>query len=346
MPLLKSNQASTGLSDYDLRPAEVPVLLMVYRRPELTKKIITRLRELGVQNLFVSFDAPANPDEIRLVAEVKKVVESGVDWECSLSTNYRETNEGLRLAVVSAIDWFFSHVSEGIILEDDCLPSEDFFRFCAEGLTLYRDDERVFHIAGDNTADVSIEQAWSYCFVRYPHIWGWATWRRAWAKYDRDLAMWEAFSREGMVESLFPLDAERRVWEPIYNRLSRKGIPDTWDFQWSATVAMNDGLSVQTIPNLVSNLGFGDGATHTKKPGRRSNRSAQSLGKIVHPPVVYRHAHAESQIFHNTHLGVAIPSFKRIVRKRVRRASAWIMSVFRFRVRQLRGLVSFETRIK
>ena len=160
-------------------PKHVPTLVVAFRRPDLTSKLIDRLREIQVQTLFVSVDAPSTPNERVLVEAVLRVIQSEIDWACEVTVNRRTINHGLRVSMTESIDWFFSHVSEGIILEDDCVPSIDFFSFCADLLPRFRDNPRVFQVAGDNSADVSIAQDWSYCFVRYPHIWGWATWKSA-----------------------------------------------------------------------------------------------------------------------------------------------------------------------
>jgi len=308
---------------------DVPVLLIVFKRPVLTRQLINRMRELGVRNLFISSDAATGPENSDLVAEVRDLLRTEFDWECSVSLNLREKNVGLRASMVSSIDWFFSHVEEGIILEDDCLPREDFFRLCADLLPRFREDPRIFQIAGDNTADVSIRQDWSYCFIRYPHIWGWATWKSSWARYDRDLVLWAKFKASGMIKSLFPEPLERKIWEPVLDRTLEPEGSDTWDFQWLATLVMNDGFSVQPLVNLVSNTGFGEGATHTKIVGVRSNRVTSSLGEIRHPSIIYRHMEAERQVVMNTHRALAIPTGVRLFKKRIQKGSRWILRVAR-----------------
>jgi hypothetical protein len=310
--------AGVGAGEYSSHK-DVPVLLMVFKRPAHTTVLLNQLRKIGVRQIYVSSDAANREEDEVPVDEVRKILGEGFDWDCSVSFNFREENRGLRDAVTSSIDWFFSNVKEGIILEDDCVPSEDFFRLCASLLPRFRNDSRIMHIAGDNTADISIEQDWSYCFVRYPHIWGWATWKSAWKLYDRDLEMWADFKACGMTPSVFGSDAERRVWEPIYNRLLKSGIPDTWDWQWSASLAMHDGLAVQPIVNLVSNTGFGPQATHTKKPGKRSNRRTGSLGVIKHPSIKTRHVDAERQIFSNTHKELGSSKLIRFLKTQVRK---------------------------
>ncbi len=300
---------------------EAPVLLVVYNRPKQTKLLIDRLREAGVRKIYVSSDAAADQQDVRRVNDVRRLLQCEFDWDCQVSINLRERNRGLRHSMTSAIDWFFENEDEGIILEDDCLPHIDFFEFCSVLLSRFRDNPRVMHIAGDNSAGVSIDHSWSYCFVRYPHIWGWATWRRAWRLYDRNLELWADFKSNGMIPFLFNNPHERRVWEPIYDRLRAKQSPDTWDWQWSATLAMHDGLAAQSLSNLISNTGFGPDATHTKRPSRRANRSAQALGTIEHPPLIFRHLDADRQIFRHNGKVLGFGWFLGFLKSKVR---AWV----------------------
>lgn len=279
------------------------VLLVVWNRPWETRRALDAIRAARPARLFVAGDGPRGATDEGPVSEVREIVDAMVDWPCELRTNYSPTNQGCRIGVTRAIDWFFSEVEEGIILEDDCVASPDFFSFCDEMLERYRYSDRVMHVAGDNTARVKIEQDWSYCFVRYPHIWGWATWRRAWAAYDRELSKWAAFRDSGQLSDLFPEIDERQTWVPIFDRLHDEGQPDTWDWQWAATCMMADGLAVQPTANLVSNVGFNERATHTRKENSRSNMEHEAVFPLRHPPVVYRHRDAERQIFLNTQSG-------------------------------------------
>ena len=153
----------------------IPILFLVFNRPETTALVFQEIRKVRPQQLFVAADGP-RPDrtgEAEKCAEVKKIV-AAVDWPCEVKTLFRDNNLGCRVAVSSAINWFFENVEEGIILEDDCLPHPDFFRFCNELLDYYRNDERIMHIGGNNFQFVNKYGKSSYYFSHYAHIWGWA----------------------------------------------------------------------------------------------------------------------------------------------------------------------------
>jgi len=277
-----------------------PVLLIVWNRLDETRQALEAIRAVRPTQLYVAGDGPRTCEEAKATTAVRELVVEMVDWPCELKMSYSEINLGCRAGVTRAIDWFFENVSEGIILEDDCVAHPDFFFFCDEMLSRYREASQVFHIAGDNTPLVRIEQNWSYCFVRYPHIWGWATWRRAWNEYDRDLDLWATFRATGQMNHVFEQRDEYETWVPIFDTLRSEGQPDTWDWQWAATCILRDALCVQPTVNLISNVGFNELATHTRRQSPRSNATTQSIFPLTHPPVIYRHREAERQVFLNS----------------------------------------------
>lgn len=265
-------------------PETPPVLLTVWRRPESARRVVDALRVARPARLFIASDGPGDEHDEALVLETRREVLAGVDWNCEIETLHRERNLGCRLAMAGAIDWFFDRVPEGIILEDDCLPHPDFFPYCAELLARYRDDYRVMHIGGDNSTGLDWEGEESYRFVRWPQVWGWATWRRAWRHYDRDLTAWAVATRGWRARRVIPDAIDRETWMPILRKLRETGEPDTWDYQWVATNLRLGGVSIVPRSNLITNTGFGAGATHTHDPGHaRAHRPTQPLLPLVHP---------------------------------------------------------------
>lgn len=269
-----------------IRPTP-PVLLTVWRRPEATRFVLDGIRRARPAQLFVASDGPREDEHEQLLVEAtRQVVARAVDWDCEVATLHRDENLGCRLAMSGAIDWFFDNVPEGIILEDDCVPHADFFPYCAELLERYRHDDRVVHITGDNSIALTWEGGDSYKFVRWPLVWGWASWRRSWIHYDRDLEAWTAATRGWRARRVLPDPIDREVWLPLLARLRDTGEPDTWDYQWTATVLRRGGLSIVPRVNLVTNMGFGPHATHTfDQDSPRAHRPAAEILPLRHPSV-------------------------------------------------------------
>jgi len=265
-----------------------PVLLLCFNRPDTTQRVLEAIATYRPAHLFVACDGPRDhvPSDAELVAEVKKVISDGVTWDCDLKTFYPDRNLGLKRGVVGAIDWFFDHVTEGIILEDDCLPHPDFFGYCDELLERYRDDERVWAVQGDNSLKMRLSGNASYGFIPYALIWGWATWKRAWQHYDGDLDNWKKIRDTKEVTKLWPDRIERKIRSESLDKMLED--PDvTWDYQWMFTVSYHRGLTIFPRRNLVSNIGWDrPDATHTTGSGSRQNSPTSSILPLIHAQTV------------------------------------------------------------
>lgn len=236
-----------------------PVLFLVFNRFGNAKKVFEEIRKAKPSQLFIAADGPRNIREKEKTDAVRKYILKNIDWKCKTKTLFRDKNLGCKYAVSSAIDWYFDNVERGIILEDDCLPNQSFFRFCQEMLEKYEDDERITQISGTNVEGVSNVKE-NYFFARTFNAWGWATWKRAWKKYDLEMKEFEKIkgNRKIKYENV-PFKGLRG--KRLYRLLKTNKI-DTWDYQWIYTCMMNSGKCIIPKINLVENLGL-SGGTHT-----------------------------------------------------------------------------------
>lgn len=289
----------------DGTPADTPLLLIAWRRPHTLRQVINAIRPVAPTRLFVACDGPnANrPGELEKVSATRAVIENEVDWPCQIERLYSDTNQGCRLGVSRAIGWFFEQVEEGIILEDDCVPHPDFFPYCTELLAHYRHDTRVWCISGDNFQNGQWRGDGSYYFSRYPHCWGWASWRRCWQHYDADLHLWPALKASGLLSSVFENPREARYWARIMDRLLQEGKPDSWAYRWTFTCFANGGLTALPNLNLVENVGFGEDASHTISEGSTgsslSRRAEHPSGLLPlrHPKFTVRNLVADAHAY-------------------------------------------------
>jgi hypothetical protein len=267
-----------------------PVLLIVFNRPDLTQQVLDRLQEVGVKNLFVVADGPRNDnsDDEEKCRLTRETVEK-ISWECNFKTLFRNENVGCGKGPSEGISWFFDQVEEGIILEDDCLPSISFFRFCAELLEKYRFQDDIMHISGNYFLGDKLKTDDSYYFSALPNAWGWATWRRAWQKFDFGIHDFPEFEKTKKIQQVFKNISVRNYWIGRFRMTFRH--PEKvnwWDYQWFFAVWNNNGKAIAPTANLVSNIGFRDDASHTKDNSSYfSNLPALEIkGVIVHPLVV------------------------------------------------------------
>lgn len=260
-----------------------PVALIIFNRPEPTARVFEAIRAAQPRQLFIIADGPrvGKVGEAERCAATRAAV-AQVDWECEVHHNYSDVNLGCRQRVSSGISWVFEHTEEAIILEDDCLPHPTFFAFCAEMLERYRHDQRVSSISGNNFQFGNQRAPYSYYFSRYTHIWGWATWRRAWAGFDPQLTLWPQVKASGVLKNLFAEPELADFWGARFQSILEGR--DTWDFQWQLHTWLQGGLNVLPNVNLVTNIGFGADATHTHAVNRLANIPLGVLDFPLHHP--------------------------------------------------------------
>ena len=265
------------------------VLFLVFNRPETTIQVFETIRQAKPPRLYVAADGAREDKEGELekVKQVREIVNQ-VDWDCEVKTLFRDKNLGCKIAISSAIDWFFEQEEMGIILEDDCLPHPTFFRFCEELLEKYRDDERIAMISGNNFQFGRKRTNYSYYFSRYPHIWGWASWRRAWKNYDVDMKIWSEIRNGNWLQDLFKDKKSVQYWVNIFEK-TYQGKINSWGYRWTFSCWIQNALTVIPNVNLVSNIGFGMDATHTKATTKLSNISTSPIEfPLKHPNFIIR----------------------------------------------------------
>ncbi len=256
---------------------------MIFNRPDPTRQVFDAIRAAKPSKLLVVADGPRadKPGEAEKCSATREIIDD-VDWDCDVQRNFSDTNMGCRLRVSSGITWAFELVEKAVILEDDCVPSASFFHYCAELLDHYESDERVMMVSGDNFLFGNPATADSYYFSRYPHVWGWATWRRAWSKYDLHMTRWPEIRDKKLFNQYFPKMSERYYWESILQHVYDGNI-DTWDYQWAYSIWANSGLSITPARNLIQNVGFHSTATHTKRDNVYSSYSSLTAEELSFP---------------------------------------------------------------
>lgn len=274
------------------------------------------LLEVKPKHIYVAIDGPRShiPSEKQLVSECYEIF-TQLPWQASVNFLKRDKNLGCRESVSSAITWFFNQVEQGIVLEDDCIPSEDFFSYAETLLEKYKNDDRVMAISGDNliSYDPGIG---SYFFSRYCHIWGWASWRRAWKFYDVKMTYWPQDRESGLLETLFSNRREVEYWKNIFDR-THAGKIDTWDFQWIHTIFRKSGMCIVPKVNLVRNIGFDERATHTKHDMNLSLQAMDLPSPLAHPTeikICEKFDEIESKRFFRAH-----PQYMSLMKKSLRK---------------------------
>ena len=263
---------------------QTPVVFIIFNRPDTSERVFAAIAKAKPPVLLVIADGPRTdrPGETERCATTRRILE-GVDWPCKVMTCFSDVNLGCKDRISSGLNWAFTQVDEAIILEDDCLPEPSFFQYCETLLEHYRSDTRVAMISGDNLQFGQKRTDASYYFSRFNHIWGWATWKRAWQHYDLDAEVWPAIRDGGELDLLVPNLSERKFWHGVFQAVYERRI-DTWDYQWILTSWSQRMMTILPSVNLVSNIGFGPGATHTQGDSPYSCLPVEPIAfPLVHP---------------------------------------------------------------
>jgi hypothetical protein len=271
-----------------------PVLFILFNRPDKARRVFEAIRKARPKKLFIAADGPRHekPGEKELCEKTRMIV-NDIDWDCEVRTLFQDRNLGILHGPHSAIDWFFDNVEEGIILEDDCVPDQSFFRFCDVLLDKYRNDNRVMQISGNNFQSGIKRGNGSYYFSKFNHLWGWASWRRAWKLNDIKMTTFPEFKSSERIKDVWDNKKAQRHWLRTLERMYNHEL-HTWDYPWLYTFWSNSGLCILPNENLVTNIGFGDDATHTKSVNKTlANLKTNTIGEIKHPTFVLQDKEAD-----------------------------------------------------
>jgi hypothetical protein len=236
-----------------------PVLFLTFNRLNVTKKVFAEIKRAKPKELFLASDGPRNKKEAKKINEVRRYLLNNIDWNCRIEKLFHNKNLGSRIATPFAITWFFKSVKCGIILEDDCLPNQSFFKFCQDMLEKYRDESRVSSICGYNPLSI-FNDGEKYLFSRQFYCWGWSTWQDRWDERDLKLKKYFEIKKKGRLSEFYPNLFERMILykkvKNCINESSNGKLLKHWDIPFGISARLNNLVSVVPSKNMVENVGF------------------------------------------------------------------------------------------
>lgn len=271
-------------------------LFLIFNRLDATKRVFEAIQKAKPSRLYIAADGAREQKrgENEKVKATREYVVANIDWDCKVKTLFRDKNLGCKIAVSRAIGWFFENEESGIILEDDCLPSQSFFWFCEELLEKYKNNKKVMHISG-NQFIPNFDSSESYYFAKIEHCWGWATWADRWKYFNCDL---KNYNKQN-INKFSSNKNVQKYWLNILNKVKNNEI-DSWAYPWTFNIIENDGFCVNPSKNLVSNIGFSKESTHTNyKNDHHANLPTYEIKNIVHPKEIAINQKAVDYIYHN-----------------------------------------------
>jgi hypothetical protein len=240
------------------------ILFIIFNKPDTTEKVFSAIRNAQPPRLYIAADGARSSHENDIIntQKARSIIDS-IDWPCELNILFQPKNLGPMYAQEEALNWFFQTEEDGIILEDDTLPDPSFFSFCENLLEKYQQQEDIFMISGNNFQDGKPRGNGDYYFSNYTHIWGWATWRRSWEKYDRNITAWPGFRKKKKLAKMHSKNTER-YWIAIFDAIYSKKLNRGWDYRFNFSCWLHESKVILPNVNLVTNIGFGPNATNCK----------------------------------------------------------------------------------
>jgi hypothetical protein len=254
------------------------VVVFLYRRPALVRELLLILREQKPKKVWLVADGPKDGTEKVLCEEARRQAEGAINWPCEVRRVYAERNLGLKERIETGLDAVFAQEEQALILEEDCHPTPDFFPFCEAMLEKYRNDRRIGAISGNCFLPKETVLTTDYYFSHYLHIWGWATWSRAWNAYDRRRWSWPKQGFRWFFPATDP--KEETYWNRIFGRIAT-GHFSTWDYGWISWFWIKGWVSITPAQNLVRNAGFGPEATNTRDVSVETGM--ERFGRLIPP---------------------------------------------------------------
>lgn len=241
---------------------DVPVSLNIWIRPECQRLQFDVIKKARPSILFLISDGGRNEKEWNAIYANRKMIDEGIDWNCTIYRIYENENQGMYKTALKKHKLIWSKVDRCILLEDDILPAVSFFQYCAELLEKYKNDLRVNVICGMNHLGVSEEVNTDYFFSRQGSIWGIAMWRRTYEEYN-DFA----YGKDSYVMKLL---AERTKHNKIFwNRIKGYTTNDTYEghiagSEYYFEFSMYGQNQLQIVPkkNMICNIGCTENSAH------------------------------------------------------------------------------------
>ena len=234
----------------------VPVLLTLHVRSAHLQNQLRILKESGITRLYISIDGPRNEADRRHQEQLHTIISNFKEQFDEFHVRESELNQGIAVAMITAIDWFFSENQAGIVFEDDIEFTSDTLRFLTQALLTTANNSEILLVSGFQPFSSGTND-YRVCFTNYPQIWGWATHAYKWEQM-RSYIFNEPQTSESIKKQIM------NFWSVGWSRV-HKGYLDTWDLPIATGMLFTRKLCMLPPINLTSNIGVDTHSTNTKE---------------------------------------------------------------------------------
>lgn len=238
---------------------DVAVLIIFFNRDEQLRKTFEAVRRIKPKTLLLWQDGPReNCNDMEGILKCREIV-SNIDWDCEVHRQYNERNYGCDPSTFYSHKWAFSIVDKCIILEDDFVANDSYFKFCKELLDKYEYDERINHICGMNVLGEYKDYPYDY-FFGYIGTNAWASWKRVVDGWKEDYAYLNDEHAIKNLKHIYGKNFDR--WYNTIKKHKKTGVP-FWESILCFDSIMNSRLAIIASKNMVENIGMSTASAHS-----------------------------------------------------------------------------------
>jgi len=263
----------------------IPIVLIIYNRPTYTKKILLSINKLNINKVYIIADGPKNNlNDVKLVKKTRKLLNK-LSNKIKVFKIFSEDNLGLRKRIISGLNYVFKKEKLAIILEDDCIPTNEFFLFTKALLIKHKKDKKIASICGSNHLSSWDKKDIYYMHGKYFNSWGWATWSDRWN--DINFNTKYLLNKNNDKKILNHLGSYRALfyWKYILKKISNNKI-NSWAYTYNYYFFLKKKYHLIPNKNLIKNIGIGKNSTNTKKlpvkySFKKSNKNKYSFSNLI-----------------------------------------------------------------
>lgn len=234
------------------------IILFIYDRPQCTERVLEALKRNHIAELYVFQDGPGdNTDKAAWKKNVDIIKQ--IDWCDVIYEQNQSKASSLDNQIIYGINKVFEQKDSIIVIEDDCIISDDCIQFMEKCLTNYQDNRSIIDV-GAYLEPINIPEEYSIPVIAagIPAGQVWGTWKNRWEEFQKEFSLIKRIGKAMKNNPMF-----QSCGYPIKKILEEYWMLSTWDLWWSIFVLLKEGISIRPAGNKVYNIGFENPGTHT-----------------------------------------------------------------------------------
>jgi hypothetical protein len=246
-----------------LEPESAPIAVFAYRRTDYLAEVLTALErcpEFEHSRVYVFADGPKSREDRASVEAVRAIIRSRLRPNMTLVES--NSNLGIFQSIVGGVTRLCNEFGNVIVIEDDVIVSPVALTWFNRALQRFAENDRVWQISAHQQFVPEFADRMEGIFLPMTTSWGWATWKRAWDRYDPGVSGWMEARHDARVRKRFDLGSSYPYSEVMEEQLDLPSQHWDWDVRFWWNVFSANGVSLFPPRSLARNIGFDEAATH------------------------------------------------------------------------------------